>query len=275
MQSNTMTLKLQNGGKSIKESFLALKWYEWLMMAIMIFVAVYAMIVSFVGINPITGKPDATPPWLAIINCISAFAGVVCIFFTAKASIANFIFAIINTVVYIVYLAYWSIYATMILEIVIYFPMNIVSWIIWVRHRDTQEQHLTKSKKMNWWQNLLTVAGITGVAILSHYALSTLAGDSWGGIGSKYFGDAGFEALRWLDSITFAIGIIAIFLEAFRFREQYVWWIITDIVAVALFILKTPFDPVYFTKKLIYLIMAVIGLINWIKLQKARNALNE
>ena len=58
-----------------------------------------------------------------------------------------------------------------------------------------------------------------------------------------------------------------------RYKEQYVWWIITDIIAVAMYIVH--FDAVYLTKKSIYLIMAVIGLINWHKLNKERNKTNE
>ena len=56
-------------------------------------------------------------------------------------------------------------------------------------------------------------------------------------------------------------------------KEQYIWWIITDVIAVAMYIVL--FDLVYLTKKSIYLIMAVIGLINWTKLNKERNKTNE
>lgn len=270
--SSAFSQNLKQLGSGIKKSFISLKWYEWLMMAIMIAVAVYAMIASFCGKDPITGKPDTNPAWLAVINFFSAFCGVVCIFFTAKASIANFVFAVINTTTYIVYLAYWHIFGTMALEIVVYFPMNFISWFIWARHKDDDKKYLTKSRKMNWWQNLCVVAGVACLSVLTHYLLQSLAGDSWGKIGDEYNARS---FLCWLDSITFAIGIIAIFLEAFRFREQYVWWIITDIVAVALYIIKTPFDPVYFVKKSIYLVMAIVGFVNWIKLQKRANANNE
>ena len=58
-----------------------------------------------------------------------------------------------------------------------------------------------------------------------------------------------------------------------RYKEQYVWWIITDIIAVAMYIVH--FDAVYLTKKTIYLIMAFVGLYNWVKLQKTRNEANE
>ena len=58
-----------------------------------------------------------------------------------------------------------------------------------------------------------------------------------------------------------------------RYKEQYIWWIITDIIAVAMYIVH--FDLVYLTKKSIYLIMAIIGKINWTKLNKERNKNNE
>ena len=256
--------------KSIK----SLKWYEWVMIGIMTIVAIYSVVTSFMGFNPLTNKPDSNPPWLALINFVSALAGIMCIFLCAKASISNFIFAIVNTVVYIVYLVYWKVWATAGLEIFVYFPMNIISWIIWARHRDNFESkdHLTKSKKMNWWQNLATTAAIIGLTVLSHFTLETLTGSSWANIGEAW---KLRDVFTWLDAATFSIGIIAVFLEAFRFREQYVWWLITDIVAVAMYIVKTPFDPVYLTKKTIYLIMAVVGLINWIKLQKLDNKENE
>ena len=63
--------------------------------------------------------------------------------------------------------------------------------------------------------------------------------------------------------MTVSIGIIATLLEMLRYREQYVLWLITDVVAVAMYIQH--FDPVYLTKKSIYLIMAVVGLYNWVK----------
>ena len=58
----------------------------------------------------------------------------------------------------------------------------------------------------------------------------------------------------------------------YRYSEQYMLWIITDIVAVAMFIVH--FDPVYLTKKSIYLVMAIVGLVNWCRLNRERNLEN-
>ena len=77
----------------------------------------------------------------------------------------------------------------------------------------------------------------------------------------------------WLDAFTLSIGIIATILELLRYSEQYVWWIITDIVSVCMYIVH--FDMVYLTKRTIYLIMAFIGLVNWIRLHQKRNPDNE
>lgn len=234
----------------LKDSFKSLKWYEWIMMVIMIGIAAYAMINAFV--NP---TPDGNPAWLTVINFASAICGVVCIFLCAKANITNYIFGIVNTLVYAVYLFYWKIYGTFALEMLFYLPTNCVGWYFWMKHRDTDDEKLTKSKKLTTIQNLLCVGAVGAMTIIYHAILVAIGGN-----------------VAWLDAATVAIGIVATALQMLRFREQYVWWLITDVVAVAMYIQH--FDAVYLTKKSIYLIMAVIGLINWIKLNK-KNPENE
>lgn len=76
----------------------------------------------------------------------------------------------------------------------------------------------------------------------------------------------------WLDAFTLSIGIVAVILELFRYKEQYFWWIISDIITVALYIVH--FDAVYLTKRIIYLIVALMGLRNWHILNKERNVMN-
>lgn len=235
---------------NLKKSFKSLKWYEWLMIAIMIGIAGYSMILAFT--NP---DKSSNPPWLTVINFISAICGIICIFFCAKASISNYIFGIINTVVYIIYLAYWKIYGTMCLELFVYFPVNIISWILWARHRDEKEPEKTKSRKMYIYQNAICVIIVILAAFFYHLVLEKLGGN-----------------VIWLDAFTVSIGLIATFLQMLRYREQYVWWNVTNIIAIAMYIQH--FDLVYLTKKSIYLVMSIIGLINWWKLNKERNTQN-
>ena len=232
-------------------SFKSLKWYEWLMAAIMIIIAGYSMVNAF--INP---SASSLPAWLTIINFISAICGVICIFFCAKASISNYAFGIVNTIVYVIYLAYRGTYGTLGLEVLVYLPVNLVGWYAWVKHRDQVEKEKTKSKKLDVKGNVISTIAVAAIVAPLYFLLNKFDGTN-----------------SILDAFTVGLGIVATVLQFFRFREQYVWWLIQDVIAVGMYIVD--FDPVYLTKKSIYLIMAVIGLINWIKLQKERNSENE
>ncbi len=256
IHNNPIVLLMINIGKAFK----SLKWYEIFMCVIMFGISV------FYAIKP----QEGTPGWLGIINFVSGLCGIVCVFFCAKANRMNFPFAVVNTTVFMIYLAYFGIWATFWLEAIVYFPMNIISWINWYKHKDNDDKLLAKSKKLTWWQNIIVTLIIIGIAILTHFTLSALAGDTWMKFASKFGWSMVF--MQWLDAFIFAIGIIAVFLEALRYKEQYFWWIITDVIAVSQYVIKG--DPVYITKKAIYLIEAVIGICNWNQLAK-KNKTNE
>lgn len=235
----------------IKTSFKELKWYEIIMIIIMIIIAGIAVVEAV--IHP---EKSTNPLWLTIINFISAICGIMCIFFCAKANISNFIFAVVNTFVYAIFLWYHKIYGTFALEVLFYQPVNFISWYIWAKHRDEVLTEKTKAKKLTMIQNILSAAIILIGGVIYHAVLVKIGG-----------------AVAWLDAFTLSIGIVAVILEMFRYKEQYFWWIITDIIAVAMYIIH--FDLVYLTKKTIYLIMAIIGIINWTKLNRERNKTNE
>lgn len=235
------------------KSFKAMKPFEWVLAAIMIIIAGYAMVTAFLPSAAVAGV--ANPAWLTVVNFISAIAGVFCIFFCAKAHISNFAFGLVNTVVYIIYLWYWGIWGTFALELLFYLPMNIASWIVWARHRDHVEREKTKAKKLTKVQMAIIGAIVIVSTIIYHAILVAIGG-----------------AVAWFDAATVAIGIIATILEMRRYKEQYVLWTIQDVVVCIMYLVH--FDPVYLTKKTIYLIMAVVGWINWHKLQK-RNIDNE
>ena len=229
---------------NVKKSFRALKWYEWIMAAIMVLIAVYAMAEAFRS-----PSAEGNPPWLTVVNFVSAIAGIFCVFFCAKASVSNFLFGLINTAAYIVYLAYWHIWGTMCLELFLYLPMGVIGWINWAKHRDEKRTERTRARRMHFWQNAASAAAVGIMTVIYHRILVSVGGE-----------------VAWLDAATVAIGIVATALQTFRYREQYVWWLITDVVAVAMYIQH--FDLVYLTKKSIYLIVAVLGLINWIRLSR-------
>lgn len=249
-----------NPVQKVLAAFKSLKWYEIAMCVIMLGISIYYAVLP----------QEGTPQWLAIINFISGLCGIICVFFCAKANRMNFPFAVVNTVVFMIYLAYFGIWATFWLEALVYFPMNIISWVNWFRHKDTEDKLLAKSKRLTWWQNIVVAALIAGVTVLVHYTLMFWAGNTWMKFATKFGWNV--AVMQWLDAAIFAIGIVAVILEALRYKEQYIWWLITDVIAVAQYAIKG--DPVYTTKKTIYLIEAFVGIKNWNRLAK-KNKANE
>ncbi len=235
---------------NLVKSFKSLKWYEWLMAIIMIIIAALSVYNAFT--NPGGSK---NPPWLTIINFISAICGVICIFFCAKASISNYAFGIINTIVYVIFLVYHHIWGTFGLEIFVYLPVNIVGWFAWAKHRDDIDTEKTKAKKLTKKQLGLSAIAVLALGGLCYLLLNKLDGTT-----------------PLLDAFVVSMGIVATVLQFLRYREQYIWWLVQDVIAVIMYIVA--FDAVYLTKKSIYLIMAIIGLYNWVKLQKTRNMEN-
>lgn len=246
--------------KKIRMAIRSLKWYETVMCVIMLGISVYYAIMPQEGM----------PQWLAVINLISGLCGVMCVFLTAKANRMNFPFAVINTTVFIIYLFYFGIWATFWLELIVYTPMNIISWVNWYKHKDDDDKLLAKSKKLTLPQAGVVLFIIIAVDVLTHFLLMELAGNTW----MRFAENFGWNVavMQWLDSTIFALGIVAVILEALRYTEQYVLWLVTDVIAVAQYVIKG--DPVYTTKKVIYLIEAIVGIKNWNELSK-KNAENE
>lgn len=226
---------------NLKATFRSLKWYEAVMMAVMVAVAGEQLAES------LASAEAHNPAWLAGVNFASALCGVVCIFFTAKASVSACVFGIANTAAYSVYLAYWHVYGTLCLEVLVYLPVSVGQWIIWARHRDRVERRLTQVRRLGPL-GLLAAASSVGCGAAAYWLVLDAAGGS---------------AVLW-DSLTVSIGVVAVVLSMLRYREQYVLWLITDVVAVAMFVELS--DPVYLVKKSIYLIMALVGLRNWWRL---------
>ena len=141
------------------------------------------------------------------------------------------------------------------LEMFFYLPFNLYGWFLWDKHRDDEQDELAKTRKLTIPQSVGVVVFTVVSTIVYHAILVRVGGN-----------------VAWFDSMTVSIGIIATFLELLRLRESYALWIVQDVVAVCMY--ATMGDSVYLCKKVVYLIMAVIGLRNWCVLQR-RNKENE
>ncbi len=70
----------------------------------------------------------------------------------------------------------------------------------------------------------------------------------------------------WLDSFTTSVSIIAMWMLARKYIEQWLVWIVVDVVSVGLYIYK----DLYFTSVLyaLYAVIAILGYIKWKKMMQ-------
>jgi nicotinamide mononucleotide transporter len=195
----------------------------------------------------------------SLIGLIASLTGMLCVILTAKGKISNYYFGIINCIAY-AYVAYSQrYYGEVLLNILYYLPMSFVGIYCW-------KQHVNKKKTnddvivrwFTWKQQLMwlaiTILGTLGVGLFLRYIQSDLP---------------------FIGAFTVILSIIAMILTVQRASEQWILWIIVDVVTVYMWFVAFAADGgdvsmlVMWTA---FLTNAIYGLYNWNKLAKEATA---
>ena len=74
--------------------------------------------------------------------------------------------------------------------------------------------------------------------------------------------------VAWWDSFTTALSIVGMYMLARKYAEQWLVWIVVDIISSGLYIYK----ELYFTAALyaIYAIIAIFGYCKWIRIMQEK-----
>ena len=190
----------------------------------------------------------------SLLILIAALTGIWNDIFIAKGKIINFIFGVINNILY-AYASFKShVYGQGFLFLIYFLPMQFYSWFLWTK---PENQHNTDviTRTLNGTQRLYLAIIIIVVTLIYGYILHR-------------FG----EPVAWTDALSTIISIIAMWLMARLFVEQWVCWIIINVVSVILW-LKVVMaqgnnDITLLVMWLVFLINAIYGYIHWLKLHR-------
>lgn len=154
----------------------------------------------------------------SLIAIIAALTGVVCVILTGKGKLSSYIFGLVNVLFY-AYIAWQAkYYGEVMLNLLYYVPMNFVGWFAWQKHLD-QETGEVKKKRLPLKTSILIFIA-TGFAIVGYGLwLKSLGGN-----------------LPFVDSMSTVVSIIAQILCVNRYVEQWILWIIVDVVTVIMWI---------------------------------------
>lgn len=211
------------------------------------------LILSMIFANLITG--GLSEP----IGAICSITGVICVVLVAKGKISNYFFGFVNVALYI-FIAYQArLYGEVMLNAIYYLPIQFIGYFTWKR-KMSAETGTVKAKTMTKKQLFLTII-LSAVGIFAYAQLLIVLGGN----------------TPYLDSTSTVLSVIAQLLMLMMFAEQWLLWIIVNIVSVAMWMFPAlKGDQAAISMVIMwsaYLINAIYGYINWIKMAKKEKAI--
>jgi len=190
-------------------------------------------------------------PWYGFVASIS---GMVCVVLAAKGKISNYWFGIVNCLFY-AYVAYgWQLYGEVMLNIIYFLPMQFVGLFFWSRKNNKSNDGI-KVKFLTNSQRIKAIIITVSCVILYKIFLTKINGN-----------------IPWVDSTSTILSIIAMLLMTKLYMEQWVLWIIVDIVSVIMWFIvvfkQGSNDIGVLIMWIAFLINAIYGFVNWVSMYK-------
>ena len=183
-----------------------------------------------------------------VIGILSAVTGVWCVILTGKGKRSSFIFGTFNVLFY-AYIAFGAqYYGEVMLNLLYYFPMNFVGWSAWKKHMNSETGEVKKCR----------LPFKKGILI---YSLTILAVFLYGLL-LKFLNGK----LPFVDSMSAVVSVTAQILSVWRLTEQWILWIVVDIVTVIMWWINFSQGQENISMLLmwsIYLLNAVFMFIHW------------
>ena len=199
---------------------------------------------------------------LDLVGSIAGIAGVLCVVLVAKGSIWNYLFGIVTVSMY-AYISYKAaLYGDAALNALYYVPMQFIGFWQWRKRGAVLNEAeaggnavQVKARRFDWKQRALLFSGCAVAVIAVGFLL-------------RYFGDP----QPFKDSTTTVLSIVAQALMALAFMEQWVLWIITNVVSVVMWAVCVARGEAHAAVMMImwsfYLLNSLNGLRVWLKLSR-------
>jgi nicotinamide mononucleotide transporter len=192
--------------------------------------------------------------WLLVnkIELLGAILGILYIRFSIRQNIFTWPTGILTSALYIVVFFNSALYAAMGLQFY-YVAISVYGWFYWLSGKKSDNKSLlpvqTATKRL--WLKISVISILLYLVIL--FVLIR-------------FSDSD---VPFLDSLTTTFSIIATWMLARKYIENWVIWIFVDFVSIGLYIYKSLWPTVILF--VVYTVMAFFGYIEWKKDLKAKN----
>lgn len=187
------------------------------------------------------------------------FTNILCELLISKQSKWNFIVSLAVELSEIAICIVCCRFATMAATIFFWIPIDIVSFVMWHKHPDKENDELTVVRTLKGWQKALVIVGIVVWTVGVGYLL-TLINPEYGILADKPFLE---NVVCYLDACVSAVGIANGLFILFRYREQWIAWYIYTFLETAINIIAGQW--VLLVLKVGFLMNTTYGYIKWTK----------
>jgi len=181
-----------------------------------------------------------------ILEIVAVIFGFLSVWYSKQNKIWVFPTGIVSTLIFVYLLQKWGLLGDMMIN-AYYFIMSVYGWYIWTRKVD--ETHVTPITKTTAKEKKISVAIFIATIIFVYIIYITFDKlTSW---------------VAYVDTVTTAIFFVGMWLMARRKIENWIYWIVGDIISVPLYFYKgftfTSFQYLEFT------FIAIFGYLAWKK----------
>lgn len=175
---------------------------------------------------------------------IAVFFGILSVWYAKKENILVFPTGIISVLIYVYICFFAKLYADMGINFV-YFVMSVYGWYNWSRKDDAKAV-----VPISWCtkkDHLISAVMLAGFFVTLSYFLSNYTDSN----------------VPVIDSATTSIFIVGMWLMARKKIENWIYWIIGDVISIPLYFYKDlALTSIQFT---VFLVLAIMGFIEWRK----------
>lgn len=190
------------------------------------------------------------------LNIIAGIAGVISVVLCAKGKLVFYFIGFVQTVTYL-YLAWQSKFYGEVMENIFYFVTMIWGIFVWKKNTVTNDDGTedVSAKKFTTLQWVLSTIGTIIATIGMGYFLES--------IGSNQ---------AYTDAATNILAIFAQILMVRRYREQWIWWLIIDLLCIKMWFIEGNWSMV--AMYIAWTANCIYGWWNWSKLNRTQKSVS-
>ena len=185
-----------------------------------------------------------------VIGIISGISGIFSVVLCAKGKISFYFIGFVQTISYI-YLAFTNAFYGEVIENIFYLVTMVWGIFLWKKNMQKNDDGTSDvlARKFTPTQWVISVIGTAVLTFIVGFLLDKIGNNQ-----------------AYLDAATNVMAIVAQFLMIWRFREQWLWWIVINVICTVMWFNAGNWSMV--AMYVAWIINAAYGWYNWSKLNK-------